>query len=145
MKRFVAATLGLTLCSTLALAQEVNKAYTEGSVWFLSMIKVRPGMGDVYLNEVLPQRKKINEEAKKQGLVLSSHILSGLTANAGDFDILFLDEYKNWAAFDGINAKYDAIAAQAIGTQEKQVQMMVKRADVRDIVGEKAMQELLPK
>jgi hypothetical protein len=145
MKRSIAAAIGLALCSTLALAQDATKAYTEGSVWFLSMVKVKPGMGDVYLNEVLPQRKKITEEAKKQGLVLSSHILSGLTANAGDFDILFLDEYKNWAAFDGINARYDAIAAQVIGTQEKQVQMMVKRADVRDIVGEKAMQELLPK
>jgi hypothetical protein len=143
MKRLTAAALGLALASTLALAQD--KAYTEGSVWFLSMVKVKPGMTDVYLNEVLPQRKKINEEAKKQGLVLSSHILSGLTANAGDFDILFLDEYKNWAAFDGISAKYDAIAAQVIGTQEKQVQMMVKRADVREIVGEKAMQEVLPK
>jgi len=145
MRRFTAAALGLALCSTLALAQDTNKAYTEGSVWFLSMIRVKPGMTDVYLNEVLPQRKKINEEAKKQGLVLSSHILSGLTANAGDFDILFLDEYKNWAAFDGLSAKYDAIAAKVIGTPETQVQMMVKRTDVRDIVGEKAMQELLPK
>ena len=60
-----------------------------------------------------------------------------------DFDVM--DEYKNWAAFDGITAKYEAIERQVIGSEEKQVQLMIKRTEVREIMGEKTMQELTVK
>ena len=133
----------LAIISAVAIAQE--KPYTEGSVWFISMIKVKPGMLDVYLREVLPLRKKINEEAKKQGLVVSSRILSGLANGRDDWDIMFMDEYKNWAAFDGITAKYDAIMSKLVGSEDKQVQLMSKRTEVREILGDKVMQELIIK
>ena len=58
---------------------------------------------------------------------------------------MFLDEYKNWAAFDGMSAKYDAIQVKIIGSEDKQVQVMTKRGEVREIVGDKVMQELIPK
>ena len=122
-----------------------DKPYTEGTVWTVSMIRVKPGMFDVYMRDVLPLRTKINEEAKKQGLLISSHILSGNSMGRDDWDVMFLDEYKNWAAFDGITAKYDAIATKIVGSEEKQVQLMTKRGDVREILGNKVMQELIPK
>jgi hypothetical protein len=107
----------LSLSSVIAYGQE--KPYTEGSVWYITMIRVKPGMLDVYMRDVIPLRKKINEEAKNQGLVLSSHILN--------------------------RAKYDAIQSKIVGSEEKQVQLMTKRTEVREIVGEKVMQELLIK
>ena len=42
-----------------------------------------------------------------------------------------------WAVFAG--------GTDYFGSQEQQVQLMTKRADVREIVGEKAMQELIVK
>ena len=129
--------------SAMSLAQELP--YTEGSVWFVSLIRVKPGMMETYMREVLPMRKKIDEEAKKQGLVLSSRVLVGPATGRDDFNVLFLDEYKNWAAFDGLQAKYRAIESKIVGPEDKQVQLMVKRADVREIVGEKVMQELITK
>lgn len=134
------ALVALGLAPTAALAQD--KPYTEGSVWTITMIRVKPGMLDTYLRDVLPMRKKINEEAKKQGLVLSSRVLSGLSSGRDDFDVMFLDEFKNWAAFDGINAKFEAIESKIVGTEDKRVQLMTKRTEVRDILGEKVMQEL---
>jgi hypothetical protein len=133
----------LSLSSSIVYADD--KPYTEGSVWSLSMIRVKPGMADVYFRDILPLRKKMNEEAQKQGLLLSSHVLSGSAYGKEDFDVLFLDEYKNWAAFDGINAKYDAIMSRIIGPEDKQVQVMTKRTEVREILGDKVMQELLIK
>ena len=130
----------LAIISAVAIAQE--KPYTEGSVWFISMIKVKPGMMDVYMRDVLPLRKKIDEEAKKQGLLVSSHVFSGTSIGRDDFDIMFMSEYKNWAAFDGINAKYDAIMSKLVGPEDKQVQLMTKRTEVREILGDKVMQEL---
>ena len=133
----------LSLGSVMAYGQE--KPYTEGSVWSITMVRVKPGMLDVYLRDVLPLRKKIDDEAKKQGLILSDHILSGSASGKEDFDVMFLTEYKNWAAFDGISAKYDVIESSIVGSQEKQVQLMTKRMEVREILGEKTMQELIMK
>jgi hypothetical protein len=122
-----------------------DKPWTEGSVWSLSMIRVKPGMFDVYMREILPMRKKINEEAKKQGLLVSSHVLTGNALGRDDWDVLFMDEYKNWAAFDGISAKFDAIMSKIVGSEDKQVQLMMKRTEVREIMGDKTMQELIIK
>jgi hypothetical protein len=133
----------LSLGSVAAYGQ--GKPYTEGSVWYITMVRVKPGMLDTYMREVLPLRKKINEEAKKQGLILSDRILSGNASGKDDFDVMFLTEYKNWAAFDGISAKFDAIVGTIIGSEEKQVQVMTKRTEVREIIGEKPMQELIIK
>src|SRR5204862_4228197 len=81
--------LGLGLALSLGAAAE-DKAYTEGTVWNVTLVRVKPGMYDVYLNEVLPMRKKVGEEARKAGLQLSSKVLSGTSANGSDFNIMFL-------------------------------------------------------
>jgi hypothetical protein len=133
----------LALVSFGAAAQD--KPWTEGSVWTISMIRVKPGMFDVYMRELLPMRKKLNEEAMKQGLLLSSRVLAGTASGRDDWDVMFLDEYKNWAAFDGLTAKYDAIMKNVVGSEEKQVQVMTKRTEVREIMGEKVMQQMVPK
>lgn len=138
----VATTVALLAMSP---ARAEDKAYTEGHVWTITMIKVKYGMRDVYLNEVLPLRKKIEEEGKKEGLLISSHTLVGDPANRDDFDVLFLQEHKNWAAFDGMSAKVDAIVEKIVGPQDKQTQLVTKRVEVREVVGEKAMQELITK
>jgi hypothetical protein len=90
-------------------------------------------------------RKKIDDEARKQGLLLSSKVLSGTSNGRDDWDVMFMDEFKNWAAFDGMSAKYDAIMNKVIGSEDKQVQVMTKRTEVREIVGDKVMQELVIK
>ena len=139
---FTSAAILCVLCAT-AYAQE--KPYTEGSVWSISMIRVKPGMLDVYMREVLPLRKKINEEAKKQGISVSDHVFSGTSMGRDDWDVMFMTEFKNWAAFDGITAKYDAIASKIVGPEDKQVQLMTKRTETREIIGNKTMQELIIK
>jgi len=128
-----------------AAVQAQDKPWSEGSVWTITMIHVKPGMFDMYMRELLPMRKKINDEAKKQGLVLSSHILSGNSSGRDDFDLMILEEYKNWAAFDGLTAKYDALMKNVVGHEDKQLQVMTKRSEVRDIIGEKVMQEIVTK
>ncbi len=133
----------LSLTAAMASGQELP--YTEGTVWSITMIRVKPGMFDVYMRDVLPMRKQIYDEAKKQGLAISTHTLSGNATGRDDFNVMFLDEYKNWAAFDGIDAKYRAIANKIVGPEEKQVQLMTKRTDVREIMGDKVMQELITK
>ena len=144
-KMILRLTSAAILCVACATVYAQEKPYTEGSVWNVSMIRVKPGMLDVYMREVLPLRKKINEEAKKQGLVVSDHVFTGNSTGRDDWDVMFMTEYKNWAAFDGITAKFDVIAAKIIGSEEKQVQVMTKRTETREIIGNKTMQELIIK
>ena len=137
-----AVAVGLTV-SQQAIGQE--KPYTEGTVWSLTFIKLRPGMFDVYVQDAVVGRAREMAEAKKQGIVLSYKVLSGTSANREDWDILFMEEYKNWAALDGLSEKLAAIQTKAHGTVEKVVQASLKRTDVREVVGNKLMQELIVK
>jgi len=150
MKKLIVECLAALAVPAIALyapapVQAQDKPWSEGSVWTITMIHVKPGMFDMYMRELLPMRKKINDEAKKQGLVLSSHILSGNSSGRDDFDLMILEEYKNWAAFDGLTAKYDALMKNVVGPEDKQLQVMTKRSEVRDIIGEKVMQEIVTK
>ncbi|TMH43050.1 MAG: hypothetical protein E6H49_01285 [Betaproteobacteria bacterium] len=133
--------LGLLLFGTQASVAQ-NKPYKEGTVWTVTFIKVKPGMFDVYMRDLSVQRKKLMDEAKKQGLIVSERMLSGFAVGREDWDLMLMVEYKNWAAFDGLSDKFDALALRVVGSEEKQVQTMVKRTEVREIVGQKTLQEL---
>jgi hypothetical protein len=130
----------LLLGAQPGLAQD--KPYNEGTVWTVSLIKVKPGMLDVYLRDLGSARKKLMDDAKKQGLIVSEKMFIGSASNRDDWDVMFMVEYKNWAAFDGLTDKFNALSQKIFGSEEKQVQMMVKRTETREIVGDKVVQEI---
>jgi hypothetical protein len=135
----------LALLGIFVLAQPgfgQDKPYKEGSVWEVTFVKVKPGMLDTYLHDLGVNRKKLMEQAKKDGLIVSEKLLSGQSFGRDDWDLMLMVEYKNWAAFDGLSDKFRALAQKAVGSEEKQTQMMVKRTEVREILGEKTMQEI---
>jgi len=132
--------LVLILAAQTGFGQE--KPYKEGSVWTVTFVKVKPGMMDTYLRDLGANRKKLMEQAKKDGLILSERLLSGDATGREDFDLILMVEFKNWAAFDGISDKFRALAEKMVGSEDKQVQMMTKRTEVREIVGTKTMQEI---
>jgi hypothetical protein len=81
----------------------------------------------------------------EQGLIVSSRILRGEAANKDEWDLMILDEYKNWAAFDGLSERVLALANKVVGPEDVRIQSMKKRSEMREIVGSKSMQELLLK
>ena len=116
--------------------------YTEGSVWVLTMVRTKRGMGDDYL-KLLAKNYKLNmEEQKKQNLIVSYKILQGEASTRDDFDLLLMVEYKNMAAFDDQREKIDPIDQKITGGEEQQRQGATKRAEVRDILGDKTMREV---
>jgi hypothetical protein len=134
---------GTVVAPRLATAQE--RPYTEGTVWSLTLIRVKPGMLNIYLRDLGANRKEFVENARQQGLILSSRILYGDSSNRDDWDLVILDEYKNWAALDGLSEKLEALAAKLVGPEDTRAKIMVKRTEVREILGAKTMQELLLK
>jgi hypothetical protein len=140
--RFLVAALVLGL-SGAALSQDAP--YSEGSRWELTFVRAKYGMADDYLKSMAGTWKKSMDEAKKQGLVLSYKILEAPANGREDWNLLIMVEFKNMAAFDGLDAKMRAIEAKVIGNEDAQRNLMVKRLDVREIVGNKLATELVLK
>ena len=106
------------------------------------MVKTKPGMDDQYLKGLAKTFKGNLEEAKKQKLILSYKILIGSAATPNDFNILLMVESKDMAALDNGREKFDPIAKKIEGPVEEQEKTMVKRLDIREIVGDKLMREI---
>ena len=129
------------VAASLCLGQS-DAPYTEGPVWTISMVKTKPGMADDYLKNLAQIYKAVNDEAKKQGIIMDYKILLGNDSTPQDFDILLMQEFKNMAAFDGLRDKTDPIARKLIGSEDVQRQGAVKRMEIREIMGNKLMREI---
>lgn len=140
--------LGLILLAQILLVRSAaaqGLPYTEGSVWSIGMIRTTAGFEDDYLRSLATTWKRVNEEAKKQGLVVSYKILSANPAGPDDWNLLLMVEFKNWAAFDGLSEKFEAIQQKMIGGQDAQRELATKRLEVRRILGGKNAREIFLK
>jgi len=127
----------ISLCSA-----QSDAPYTEGTVWGITMVKTKYGMGDQYLKGLAKTFKGSLDEAKKQNLIISYKILLGDAATPNDFNILLMVESKNMAELDNGREKFDPIARKIEGTPDEQRGMAVKRLDIREIMGSKLMREI---
>src|SRR6266550_3588782 len=116
-----ALSLGIaSLCSA-----QSDAPFTEGPVWNITMVKVKPGLGDQYLKGLAKTLKGTLDEAKKQ-----------------DFNILVMVESKNMAALDNAREKFDPITKKVVGSTEEQEKTAVQRLEIREIMGNKLMREI---
>jgi hypothetical protein len=119
--------------------------YTEGSVYAITFIRTQPGRTNDYLKNLRAVYQKVMEDAKGQGLILSYKILLAPAANRADWDVMTMVEYKNMAAFDGLEEKWQGIYARSIGSEEEQRAGSQERGKIRDILGEKVAREIILK
>ncbi len=146
MKRFVTSALAvLALCATLNTLKAADLPYTEGAVFEMSYIRVLPGGWDAYLKFLQNDWKKIQEAAKKEGLILSYHVGASPAANKEDWDLVLVVEYKNMAALDGMEEKFRAVSETVAGSNQKQEERSMERGKIREIVGTKLVRELVLK
>jgi hypothetical protein len=137
----LAAIAGFLLLTPLGHAQ--TAPYTEGSVWAMTLIRIVPGHGDDFYNDLRASTKRQLDEAKRQGLVLSYKIISTNATTPSDWNGVLMIEYKNMAALDGLRAKMDPIATQTIGSEEQRRDRALKRNEIREVIGTKLGRELI--
>jgi len=141
--RLFLAILLLTFASS-SFAQDEH-AYTEGAVVAISYIKIKPGMFDAYMSYLQSTYKQIMEEQKKAGLVLNYGIYSAQARSPSDPDLYLTITYKNWATFDGLTAKSDAIQSKIWGSLAKSDAAAIDREKMREVLGGEVVQELILK
>jgi hypothetical protein len=141
--RALAALLLLAFAS-ISFAQD-DHAYTEGPVTAISYVKVKPGMFDAYLSYLQKTYKQVMEEQKKEGLVLDYGVYSANPRSPHDPDLYLTVTYKNWATFDTLTARSDAITKKVWGSLDKSNEASIDREKMREILGGEVVQELLLK
>lgn len=119
--------------------------YNDGPVVNVSAIRTVDGHFDDYMHWLATGFKKQEEAAKKAGLIVGYHVYTAEPRGPNDPDIYLVVEYKNWAALDGIGAKFDALTTQTEGSVQKADEAEVSRAKIRTVLGSETIQEALLK
>ncbi len=134
----------LLACASSGFAQDEH-AYTDGSVTAISYIKIKPGMFDAYMRYLQSTYKQIMEEQKKAGLVVEYGVYQAFARSPKEADLYLTITYKNWAAFDGLTEKTDAITRKIWGSLEKSDAAAIDREKMREVLGGEVVQELVLK
>jgi hypothetical protein len=140
----------IVLVALFAIALSINgfaqeRTYKQGSAWAVSFVQVKNGMGVEYINSLKTTWKAVQDEGIKQGLILSYKIFDGNASNPDDWQIMLMVEYKNLAAMEGNEDKWDAISKKVVGTEEDQKKLREMRVNMRTMYGTKVMREVVYK
>lgn len=129
--------------ATPAMAQ-IHKYYTPGTVWTVTMIRVAPGMDQMYMQYLDGQFKKSEDAQVKAGFEKSYKILRTLD-DGGEWNLMILREYPSLAEMEGNTEKADALAMQVEGGDQVQMQGYQDRSKYREVVGTKHAREVILK
>ena len=133
----------LLLLTPAVLAQE---HYTEGPVWRVSLVRVKPTQMDAYLTSLRQSSKPILEEQKRSGMIMDYKLfLKETKNNPEDWDVCLAVEYKNHAAMDGLAAKGELLRDKIIGGKQPAQQLSEKRAEIREVISSELLQEIILK
>ncbi len=143
MKKLFGLAAFLLLLTPALLAQE---HYTEGPIWRIQLIRVKPTQMDAYLTSLRQSTKPVIEEQKRQGMIVDYKVfLKETKNNPEDWDICVAVEYKNYAAMDGLAAKGEAARDKILGGKQAAQQLGEKRAEIREILSSELLQEIFLK
>jgi hypothetical protein len=143
MKKLCGLVVFLLLLAPALLAQE---HYTEGPIWRVTLIRVKPTHMDDYLTTLQKTTKAVYEESKKDGSIVDYKVfLKETKSNPEDWDICIAVEYKNHAALDGLALKGEMVRDKILGGKAPAQQMAEKRAEIREIISSDLLQEIFLK
>jgi hypothetical protein len=128
-----------------ATAQQSSVPYTEGTVTDVQYIRVKPGHLDEYMAFLAGPYKQSMEAEKKAGVITAWAVYSSDNRDEDDWNIALTTTYKNMGAMDNLRDRVDPINTQVYGSVDKSSDAMVKRGEMRDIVGNRLLRQLIIK
>ena len=133
----------LAWAAGLSVYAQVKRPYRDGSVWNVSMIRIKPGMDSAYLNYLATDWKKAQEAAKKEGLILSYKVLVTEGHSPTDWDLLLMTEVKDLATMEANTDKADALTQKVVGDDQRQMQGYKDRSEIREVMGTRLAREIV--
>jgi hypothetical protein len=133
----------LAWAAALSVYAQAKRPYRDGTVWNISMIRIKPGMDSAYLNYLATDWKRNQEAAKKEGLILSYKVLVTEGHSPSDWDLLLMTEVKDLATMEANTDKADALVQKVIGDDQKQMQGYKDRSEIREVMGTRLAREIV--
>ena len=128
------------LSSPAAFAQE--SSYTYGTVWEFSYIQTEPGQFEKYLDWLSGDWRKIMELQKKEGVVVSYHILQVNNPRNGEPDLVLAAEYKDYVPTAQRVELQKKVEAMLRSDAHKEDTASGDRKSLRKLAGSMELQEL---
>jgi hypothetical protein len=129
----------ITFFCPLTFAQQ---KYTQGPIWRVELIRVKPGQMDTYLLFLQTATKPLLEAEKRQHLIVDYKVfLKQTKSGPQDWDVALAVEYKDFASLDNVTERHDAIRDQVLSNPKAQA--LVKRMlDLREILSSELLEEI---
>jgi len=135
----IAATL---LAGDISSAQ--NPTYDIGPVWRMVYYRSKPGQDELFWKNINQNLKPGLIEAQKQGEILESRIFTNpLPTEPGDWQMLLMLKYPNYAALDGLAAKSAAVYAKVYATPAAAAEAAKMRADSTETLSVHLLRQIL--
>jgi len=135
---------GLAAAGAVPVMGQVHKYFSPGTVWTVTMVQMKSGMDQMYLQYLDTTFRKAEDAQVKAGYEKSYKILRTLD-DSGTWNLLILREYASLANIETNAENADALTQQTDGTDQAQMQGYQDRSKYREVVGTKYARELLLK
>lgn len=109
--------LATALCSIPVLAQQGSPNTTPGTVTRVTHVRITPGHGDMFWEDVRKNLLPIWEEQKRRGLITDYSVATkSTTETPDDWNVGIRVTYKNWATLDSFTQRNDSVTMAHYGT-----------------------------
>ena len=146
MKRnliFVCSLFVLMLTMSIVASAQVKRPFSNGTVWNIGFIVMKPGMDTAYLSYIATDWKKEQDALKKDGQILSYMVVQTEGHTATDWNLMLMTEYKDMATMEANEAKADNLLQKVIGDDAKQMQGYRDRLQIREVVGNRLARQII--
>lgn len=133
----------ITLATSIVTSAQVNRPYSNGSVWTIGVIQMKPGMETAYKNYLATDWKRNQEAMKKEGIILSYMVIQTEAHSSTDWNMLLLVEYKDLATFEANQSKADNLAQTVVGNDAAQIQGYRDRSMIREVLGNRLARQIV--
>ena len=129
-----------------ALPGFAQEHYTEGPVWRVTTVRVKPAQMDAYLTSLRQGTKPLLDEEKRQGIIVDYKVFLKETRNdPKDWDLALAVLYKNHAAMDNLAAKGEMVRDKILGGKQQAQRLAEERTEIREIISSELVQEIMLK
>jgi hypothetical protein len=138
--RLLCVLIFVTFFCPLAFTQQ---KYTQGPIWRVELIRVKPGQMDTYLVFLQTVTKPLLEEQKRQQQIVDYKcFLKQTKSSLKDWDVELAVEYKDFASMDNLTERHDAIRDQMLKSNDKAQALINKMQDLREILSTDLLEEI---
>ncbi len=118
------------------------KVLFRRSVKEVTAIRTKPGMFDTYMKWLDTTGKQLREEEKKAGLILDFEVYAAMPRSPHDPDLYMVITYKNMAALDGLDDRFEPIRKEPWATRDAAAKADIDRESMREILGTELIRRL---